>query len=73
MKPNMVILKSGNNFSAQNIFHLVKCKSMIANKRFWGRTTFAVVVVVLICVCVCVCVKISLLFRSNSDTNGSLR
>ena len=29
---------------------------MIANKRFWGRTTFAVVVVVLICVCVCVCV-----------------
>lgn len=71
MKPNMVILKSGNNFSAQNIFHLVKCKSMIANKHFLGRTTFFVIVVFLICVCVCV--KISFLFRSNGDINGSLR
>ena len=69
MKPNMVILKLGNKFSAQNILHLVKCKSMIANKRFLGRTTFFVAVVVLICVCV----KTSLLFRSNGDINGSLR
>lgn len=68
MKPNMVILKLGNKFSAQNIFHLVKCKSMIANKHFLGKTTFFVAVLFLF-----VCVKISLLFRSNGDINGSLR
>lgn len=51
MKPNMVILKSGNKFSAQNISHLVKCKSMTANKCFLGRTLFFFLLFLFVCVC----------------------